>query len=213
MIDLLGPALRLCDQISRREMLRIGGLAPLGVSLSSLLAAQSRAAESHGAAPLATAKGSFGRAKRCLMLYMWGGPAHQDTLDLKPSYWKEGGLIGAGVLGLSGLIVAAEFCGYSDTGDDDCTLGTIGGAVVGSALGFGVGALIGGMFPKPVPDSVTVTVPGAAPVPEAQGWSAGKIAATALLATGGAFLGGDLAGALGVIGGIGLGVFVGSRLP
>ena len=27
---------------------------------------------------------SFGRAKRCILLFMWGGPAHQDTWDLKP---------------------------------------------------------------------------------------------------------------------------------
>ncbi len=28
--------------------------------------------------------GSFGRAKSCILLFMWGGPAHQDTWDLKP---------------------------------------------------------------------------------------------------------------------------------
>ena len=27
---------------------------------------------------------SFGRAKACILLFMWGGPAHQDTWDLKP---------------------------------------------------------------------------------------------------------------------------------
>ena len=27
---------------------------------------------------------SFGRAKSCILLFMWGGPAHQDTWDLKP---------------------------------------------------------------------------------------------------------------------------------
>ena len=26
----------------------------------------------------------FGQAKACILLFMWGGPAHQDTLDLKP---------------------------------------------------------------------------------------------------------------------------------
>lgn len=81
MIDLLGPALRHCDQISRREILRIGGLAPLGLSLAGLLAGRGQEARAD-VAP--AARGSFGRAKRCLMLYMWGGPAHQDTLDLKP---------------------------------------------------------------------------------------------------------------------------------
>ncbi|MGD9856031.1 MAG: DUF1501 domain-containing protein, partial [Planctomycetaceae bacterium] len=27
----------------------------------------------------------FGQAKACILLFMWGGPAHQDTLDLKPA--------------------------------------------------------------------------------------------------------------------------------
>jgi hypothetical protein len=27
---------------------------------------------------------SFGRAKSCILLFMWGGPAHQDTWDMKP---------------------------------------------------------------------------------------------------------------------------------
>jgi len=27
---------------------------------------------------------SFGRARSCILLFMWGGPAHQDTWDLKP---------------------------------------------------------------------------------------------------------------------------------
>lgn len=74
MFDILGPGHRLCDRLTRREMLRVGGLATLGLGLPQLLSAQARAAGG----------GSFGRAKRCLMFYMWGGPAHQDTYDLKP---------------------------------------------------------------------------------------------------------------------------------
>ncbi len=30
------------------------------------------------------AASTFGRAKSCILLFMWGGPAHQDTWDLKP---------------------------------------------------------------------------------------------------------------------------------
>ncbi|HEY1068558.1 MAG TPA: hypothetical protein VGE52_20710, partial [Pirellulales bacterium] len=60
MIDLLGPALRSGDPLSRREMLRIGGLAPLGLSLAGLLAAQARAATSE--TRIAGERGSFGRA-------------------------------------------------------------------------------------------------------------------------------------------------------
>lgn len=83
MLDLLGPGSRLCDRLTRREILRIGGLAPLGLSLSSLLAGQARAAGD----PLPNA--SFGRAKRCLLLFMWGGPSHIDLFDMKPNAPRE----------------------------------------------------------------------------------------------------------------------------
>lgn len=84
MFDILGAGHKHCDRIHRREMLRLGGLAPLGLSLPALLAAQASAAPAGAVDTSAPRKGSFGRAKRCLMLYMWGGPAHQDTLDMKP---------------------------------------------------------------------------------------------------------------------------------
>jgi hypothetical protein len=31
-----------------------------------------------------TTNDGFGRAKACILLFMWGGPAHQDTWDMKP---------------------------------------------------------------------------------------------------------------------------------
>ncbi|MGH7137095.1 MAG: DUF1501 domain-containing protein, partial [Pirellulales bacterium] len=59
----------------RRELLRAGSLALFGLGWPELIAARaaSRAAQS-----------TFGRAKSCILLFMWGGPAHQDTWDLKP---------------------------------------------------------------------------------------------------------------------------------
>jgi hypothetical protein len=60
--------------LSRRSLLRTGGLSLLGLSLPELLAGRAAA----------SAAGSFGRAKSCILLFMWGGPAHQDTWDLKP---------------------------------------------------------------------------------------------------------------------------------
>jgi hypothetical protein len=59
---------------SRREVLRIGALPLVGLGLSELLQAKSERETSNG----------FGKAKRCIILFMWGGPAHQDTWDLKP---------------------------------------------------------------------------------------------------------------------------------
>jgi hypothetical protein len=58
-------------------VLQAGGLGFLGLSLPRLFQAQSCAA----AAPR---ESGFGRAKRCIFLFMWGGPSHLDTFDLKP---------------------------------------------------------------------------------------------------------------------------------
>ena len=65
---------------SRRELLRLGGLSLLGISLPEVLAGQARAA----AEPAVVLPSSFGRAKRCILLFMWGGPSQLETWDLKP---------------------------------------------------------------------------------------------------------------------------------
>ena len=65
----------------RREILRLGGLGMLGLGLPELLAA--RAAET-AAAKAVTNGASFGRATRCIFLFMWGGPSQLETWDPKP---------------------------------------------------------------------------------------------------------------------------------
>jgi hypothetical protein len=70
MLHLYGPGARLCDGSTRREFLRVGGLALAGLTLPSLLRVQ--------AAPLR-------RVKSVIQLFLWGGPAQQETFDLKPS--------------------------------------------------------------------------------------------------------------------------------
>jgi hypothetical protein len=64
-----GAARRLCDGLSRRDFLVVGSLAPLGLSPA--------AAREHR-------RDHFGRAKRCLLLFLTGGPPQLDTWDLKP---------------------------------------------------------------------------------------------------------------------------------
>ena len=71
-----GPAVRFCDGLSRRTALQIGALGTWGLGLPHLLRQSARGDE------LGT--GTFGRARRVILLFMWGGPAHQDTWDLKP---------------------------------------------------------------------------------------------------------------------------------
>ncbi|MBX3441327.1 MAG: DUF1501 domain-containing protein [Planctomyces sp.] len=60
----------------RRELLSAGAVGWLGLSWPQLLASRALAADD--------APPGFGRAKSCILLFMWGGPAHQDTWDLKP---------------------------------------------------------------------------------------------------------------------------------
>jgi len=60
--------------LSRRNLLRIGGLGLMGVPLARLLAAHERAAK-------------FGRrptADACVVLFLNGGPSHLDMWDMKP---------------------------------------------------------------------------------------------------------------------------------
>ena len=63
--------------VPRRELLRAGALSLFGLGLPGLL----RGAESGGSRPM-PAKPK--KAKACIVLFMWGGPAQQDTWDMKP---------------------------------------------------------------------------------------------------------------------------------
>ena len=62
----------LCDGVSRRDFLKIGGLALGGCSLRDLLAAEAQA-------------GIKNSHKAVIMIYLVGGPPHQDMWDLKPT--------------------------------------------------------------------------------------------------------------------------------
>ena len=61
---------RFCDGVSRRDFLRIGGLSLGGLSMQSILRAEagSAVARSH---------------KALIMIFLPGGPSHQDIFDLK----------------------------------------------------------------------------------------------------------------------------------
>lgn len=75
MLDILGraPAAH-CDGHSRRHFLRIGGLALGGLSLPQILRAE---------ASSPTARGRSLGHKAVIMIYLSGGPSHQDMYDLK----------------------------------------------------------------------------------------------------------------------------------
>src|SRR5881628_3642161 len=76
MLSVFNSTVRLCEGISRREWLRAGGISTLGLMLPELLRARAAAAT--------PSAGTFGRAKSCIVAFLFGAPAHQDIWDLKP---------------------------------------------------------------------------------------------------------------------------------
>jgi len=74
MLTVLGPEDRsqpFCDGLSRRNFLKIGGMGAVGLSLSQLLALDAEA-------------GNPKSQKSVILIYLVGGPPHQDMFDLKP---------------------------------------------------------------------------------------------------------------------------------
>src|SRR5262245_18441058 len=76
----------LCDGITRREWLRVGGLSVAGLSLPALLAAEGGATPVNPPGPLGGALGgvTFGRARTVLFLWLQTGPPQHETFDPKP---------------------------------------------------------------------------------------------------------------------------------
>ncbi len=78
MLRIQGAASRLCDGLTRRDMLWVGGLGAVGLALPELLRGRAaRAAEETRAA-------GFGKAKSCIILFLMGGPPQHSTWDPKP---------------------------------------------------------------------------------------------------------------------------------
>ena len=80
MLRVLGQVRTLCDRVSRRDLLRVGGLGLTGLGLSSFL----RLTES-AAAATETRPRSFGRAKSVILLHLYGAPSQIEFVDPKPA--------------------------------------------------------------------------------------------------------------------------------
>ncbi|MBI2824583.1 MAG: DUF1501 domain-containing protein [Planctomycetia bacterium] len=78
MLRILGSPKRLCDGLSRRDLLKVGTLGALSAGFDCLLPRQA------AAAPVAGAPGGFGRAKSCILLYLYGAASQIETFDPKP---------------------------------------------------------------------------------------------------------------------------------
>ena len=70
MLTIYGPKQRFCDGVSRRNFLKIGALGLGGLTMSQILRAEAQAGigKSH---------------KAVIMIFLPGGPSHQDMFDLK----------------------------------------------------------------------------------------------------------------------------------
>lgn len=64
---------RRCDGVRRRDFLRVGGLASLGLGLGDWSRPRAKAGAQESP-----------RAKSCILLWLDGGPSHLETFDLKP---------------------------------------------------------------------------------------------------------------------------------
>ena len=74
MLSLGRASTRTCQSIGRRAFLRLGTLGLAGFTLADLLAARAIAGDDGVSRP----------AKSVIVLWLWGGPSHLDTFDMKP---------------------------------------------------------------------------------------------------------------------------------
>lgn len=79
MLEVLGSPKRLCNGTTRRDWLSVGGLGLLGLSsraTAQLVEAGASRQLSHPA---------FGKAKSCILIYLYGAPSQIETFDPKPA--------------------------------------------------------------------------------------------------------------------------------
>ena len=68
----------LCDGVTRRDLLRVGGLSLAGLSLANVLRANE-----NSPVPKGSEGRGFGKAKSVILVYLQGGPSHLDLWDPK----------------------------------------------------------------------------------------------------------------------------------
>jgi hypothetical protein len=81
MLRILGSPRQFCDGHTRREFIQAGALGAFGLGLSDWL----RAEDSRPPRVTTPAPRSFGKAKACILLYLYGSPSQLETFDVKPA--------------------------------------------------------------------------------------------------------------------------------
>jgi len=69
-----------CDGVTRRDLIRIGGLSALGLGLGDFFRLQKARAADSSLQP---------KAKSCILIWLDGGPSHLETFDPKPDAPEE----------------------------------------------------------------------------------------------------------------------------
>ncbi len=80
MLSITETPFRMCDGVSRREAMRVGGLSSLGLSLPHLMTSRARAASSQG-----EISAGFGKARSVILFWLLGGAPQHESWDPKPS--------------------------------------------------------------------------------------------------------------------------------
>ena len=80
MLRILGSRKKLCDGLTRREMLLAGGLGLFGAGLGNSVAVRLARGAPSGGPP----DKNFGQAKSCILLYLYGSPSQIEMCDPKP---------------------------------------------------------------------------------------------------------------------------------
>ena len=80
MINLHGSTKRLCDGLTRRDLLHVGGIGMWGLTLASAASGAASAMPRPSEIDLP----NFGRAKRCVLVYLFGAAPQHETFDPKP---------------------------------------------------------------------------------------------------------------------------------
>jgi hypothetical protein len=116
MLSYLDHGPRLCDRLTRREVLRVGGLSALGLSWPALLSGL-------GAPARGANRDAGRRARSCIILFLMGGPPQHSTWDPKPAAPAEvRGEFGPIATNVPGLHISSLFPRLARQADKLCLL-------------------------------------------------------------------------------------------
>ena len=85
-ISLSSKKHQFCNGWSRRDFIRVGAIAPFGLSLGGLFSAQKTGA---GTTAAIASAARTARAKSVLLVFLGGGISHHDSFDMKPEAVEE----------------------------------------------------------------------------------------------------------------------------